>query len=972
LKSFSPRTCVCTIAALLASLLAPCVAGQALDEQLLDQFEFRSIGPSVFGGRIVDIELLPDQPFTVYVASASGGLWKTLNNGTTWTCIFQDEGTISIGDIAVQPDNPDVIWVGTGEANNQRSSYWGDGIYKTTDGGQTWTNTGLPESHHIGRIVIHPENPDIVYVAALGHLYTPNEKRGLYKTTDGGQTWEKVLYVNDDTGVTDVVLDPSNPDTIFAASYERRRRAWHFDGAGPGSGIWKSTDAGETWKRLEGGLPSGDIGRIGLAIYHDDPKIIYATVSNQNPEPSEDGDTANRLGFQGELTEDGFTVTDVAEEGGAAQAGIEVGDVIVRIGDVTIDSVWSLIKALGATKDVEEVEVEYRRGEQQQTVNVALGDDGVERDIHGIARNQIGGEIYRSDDRGETWTRMNERSIGGTPPYYYGQIRIDPTDPDRIYVLSVPLLVSSDGGKTWERGNLAGSVHVDHHALEIGPHDPSRLVLGNDGGLAISYDRGETWDHYANLPFSQFYAVGVDTHAPYHVYGGTQDNGTWGGPSTSRHFNGIQPEEWYRVGGGDGFYAQIDPTDSNIVYGESQFGGVYRFNKATGERTSIRPREPDDSERYRFNWNSPILISHHNPEIIYFGGNRLFKSLNRGDSWPIRSPDLTTADEDKIAGNVPHCTITTIAESPIDPNLLLVGTDDGMVQLSEDGGVTWTNLAGRFPDVPANWWVSRVVLSRHDVDTAYVSFTGYREDDFRPFVYVSRNRGKNWQRISNNLPKEPVNVVHEDPRNANVLYVGTEMGAYVSIDAGATWNELDAGLPTIPVHDLVVHARDRDLILATHGRGFYIADIAAIQDLSADVLAKEAHLFSVEDAHQWNFIGGGLWSGDRHRMGENAPYGATISYHLRSEAPEGQITLQIEDVAGKVVRHLDAPRKAGLHRVIWDFRGDPPEGENDDEQRRRRRRAPMLGPGAYTAVLTVGDETRRESFLVRRDPMLKE
>ncbi|MEQ8768253.1 MAG: PDZ domain-containing protein [Planctomycetota bacterium] len=946
------RLQITALAGLLGALFATTAMTQPLDEAIADQFRWREIGPTVFGGRIVDIELIPTDPSSFLVASASGGLFRTRNNGTSWEILFDDQPTISIGDIAIDPKDENVIWVGSGESNNQRSSYWGDGIYKTTDGGETWKNVGLKDSHHVGRIVVDPRDSNVVWVAALGHLYTPNEERGLYKTTDGGETWKKVLDLGSEVGVVDVALDPNAPDTVFAASYERLRRAWNFDGAGPGSGIHRSKDGGQTWQKLEGGLPTGEIGRIGIEVSRTTPGRVYATVSNQNPAPRRRrGGDEPRLGFWGEFGDEGFELTTVRRNSNAARAGLEVGDVILTIDGIAVTSVWTLLKALDEEKIGETVTITYRRGEESRGARMVLGEQPERERGEGP---DIGGEIYRSDDGGDTWEKRNNRAVGGTPAYYYGQIRIDPQDDERLYLLSVPLYTSSDGGKTWE--TIARSLHVDHHAFAIDPNNPKRLFLGNDGGLGISYDRGESWDHYNNMPLAQFYAVSVDYQVPYHVYGGTQDNGSWGGPSSSRDPQGISVNEWYRVGGGDGFYTIADPVDPNTVYGESQFGAIYRLDRESGNSESIRPRPPE-GESYRFNWNSPIHISHHNPQIIYFGGNRLFKSFNRGDTWPIISPDLTTANEEKIKGNVPHCTITTIGESKLDPNLLLVGTDDGHVQLSTDGALTWTNLAGRFDGVPANWWVNRCEFSPHVRDRAYVVFTGYREDDFRAFAYRTDDLGKTWKSITMGLPQEPVNVVREDPRNPNVLWLGTELGAYVSLDGGESWTELDSGLPTISVYDLTVHPRDRDVVIGTHGRGFFVLDAGPLQEITGEILAKKAHLFEVENAYALRRRSSDNFSGDRVYHGENAAP-VTLSYWLSADVPDESISLFIEDSSGRNVRSFDLDAQKGLHRVEWDLR---PSGG-------RRRRGGSLSPGRYTAVLQIGEDEQEKSFQILPDP----
>ncbi len=954
-----------------------CAGGLAaeLQPKQLAGLRWRELGPSATGGRIVDIEAVPDDVATIYAAAASGGLWKTANNGTTWQCIFENEGTLSIGDIALDPKNPNVLWVGTGEANNQRSALWGDGIYKSTDGGKTWKNMGLPDTHHIGRIVVHPRNPDTVYVAALGHLYTFNEQRGLFKTTDGGRNWKKVLYVSPKVGVVDVVLDPINPDIVYAATYERLRRAWDFDGAGPGSAIYKSTDGGRSWSKLGGGLPSGEIGRIGLAIFPENPSILYASVSNQNLAPSDaaakDTDAAKGnedskkndkakgfrtpFGFGVGFSDGGCRVVAVDRGGAAARAGLRIDDVVEEIGGGSVSDELSLMGVLSKIKPGDRVTMEVRREQQQLALAVTLP---------APEPRQIGGEIYRTDDGGETWKKQNEKPIGGRPAYYYGQIRIDPKDEKRLYVLSVPLYVSEDGGKKWT-SDAASSVHVDHHAMWVNPHDPRHVQLGNDGGFHISYDRAKTWDYVFNLPLAQFYAVGFDMQQPYHVYGGLQDNGSFGGPSRSRNRAGIGRFQWYRVGGGDGFYVQVDPNDHNRIISESQFGHINRLDRRTGQRKSIRPPQSDPAgPPDRYNWMSPILRSSHDPRTIFFAGNRLFKSFNRGDDWIVISPDLTTADPQRIAGNVPHCTITTVAQSPIDAKRLLVGTDDGKVQWSNDGGVTWTDVSGRFPIKPANWWVTRVELSRHAADTAYVSFSAFREDDFRPFVFVTKDRGESWRPLMGNLPTGPVkpagpiNVVKEDPRAGNVLYVGTDFGVFVSINGGRRWTALAAGLPRVSVHDLVVHARDRDLIVGTHGRGIFVINVAPLQELNAEILQKPVHLFAVPKAVAWRSVSTQAISGDRRLMSPNPPYGAVISYFLKDKTDKKRISLRVVDQSDETIRALQPKTAAGINCVAWNLRGGRFRNSDSSEK----------WP-TYTAVLKVDEEEFRQPIVVDPDPL---
>lgn len=942
-----------TLPGLLIALL-PSAAAQTSSADLLGVPEWRERGPALFGGRIVDVVLRADDPAALLAASASGGLWRSFNQGTTWECIFQHEGTISIGDVAWDANDPDVIWVGTGEANNQRSSFWGDGIYRTEDGGENWQHLGLAETHHIGRIVLHPTRPEVAYVAALGHLYSANEERGLYRTDDAGASWRKVLYINADVGVVDVVVDPRDGDVIYAATYERRRRAWDFDGAGPGSGIWRSVDGGLNWDRCTG-LPEGEIGRIGLALFPGDPDTIFASISDQNlmeVAPTHDPDVALVTRFRGgELS-----VQRVADGSGAKEIGLRPRDVLVRLGDVDLGSGWAWVAALESLEERgEDAEAELVWLRKGKTMRAQVTRDDLERVASVEDRMRpVGGQIFRSDDRGVSWRQVNEKPIGGSPAYYYGQIRVDPVDSQNLYLLSVQAYASEDGGRTWRR-DFGRTLHSDHHAVEVDPNNPQRIVLANDGGLAISHDRGAHWDLLTNLPIAQFYAIGVDNSRPYRMYGGTQDNGTWGGPSRSPVGGSVLPQDWEKVGGGDGFYAQIDAMDPSTVYGESQFGFLYRRDRKSGRTAYIRPpRAAEGEAAHRYNWSSPILISSHNSRIVYFGGNRLFKSLDRGDNWSQVSEDLTTANPDKIAGNVPHCTLTTIAESPLDPNLLLVGTDDGLVQRSLDGGLTWNSLAGRFPDLPTGLWVSRVVLSAVERERAYVTFTGYREDNFRPYVYGSDDMGETWRAIHGELPHEPVNVILEDPANGDVLYLGTDLGIWASLDRGANWTSLGAGLPTIAVHDLLVQARDRELVIGTHGRGFWILDVSGLDELTEEARSAAAHLCSIPEFTMWRRTRSSSgWGGHRHWSPDNGPSGIRITYHLAEKVDKDALGLRILNAAGKVLAEPQLKYSAGLHRVHWNPAG--------------RRRA-GVSAGTYRVELELNGHIETRSFKVLSDP----
>ncbi len=943
----------------LAALQGPTPPG------LVDTLQAREIGPAVFSGRIVDLALHKNKPNSLWIASASGGLWYSPNRGVTWEALFQQARTTSLGCLALDPNNAEVIWLGTGEANNQRSSYWGSGVYRSENGGKDWQAMGLADSHHIGRIVVDPADSQRVFVAALGHLYTPNEERGVFRSLDGGKNWEKVLFVNADVGAVDVALDPNDGQRLYAATYERRRRAWNFDGAGPGSAIWRSDDGGDHWQRLEGGLPDGEIGRIGLDIHPGTAaaSVVYATVSNQNRVLSgELPATGLATKFEG-----GKLVVQTVEVGSGAQTfGLQAGDVLLRHGDLELDHPFAVLRTLSQEIRHQERELVFMRGNEEQRL-VATWDELIKVDADKRPKRQIGGQIYRSSDGGQSWELRNERPTGGSPPYYYGQIRVDPSDSERLYLCSVPFMTSADGGKTWQR--IANSVHVDHHAIVVDPLDPEHLLLGNDGGLGVSYDRGRTWDHYGNLPIAQFYAVGLDMSEPYHVYGGTQDNGTWGGPSRGG-FGGILNSDWRRVGGGDGFYAQVDPRDPDTVYGESQFGAIYRRDMGSGTSAGIRPpRAAAGLPAHRYNWSSPILISNHNPEIIYFGGNRLFKSYDRGDHWPVVSPDLTTRASDKIAGNVPHCTITTIAESPLDPNLLLVGTDDGKVQRSRDGGLSWDDLSDRFPGLPGSWWVSRVELSRHHRERALVSFTGYREDDFRPFAYLSEDGGDSWVRIAQSLPREPINVVREDPRNPDLLWCGTEFGAWFSLDRGHNWTAIP-GLPRVAVHDLAIHPRDREVVLATHGRGMWVIEVAAVQEATLKALAQPRALSKPADLLLARRTFGGGGSGDRHFRGRNPAAGLTLAWHFAAALEKGvSAEVKVINSAGAVLHSTkledEEQRTAGMHSMRWNPQQRQGRGGGQRGGRQGRRPTPTP-PGEYRVELKVGEEVLSQTFRIKQ------
>jgi photosystem II stability/assembly factor-like uncharacterized protein len=820
------------------------------------------------GGRVVDIAVVASRPATLYVGTASGGLWKTVNNGTSWAPAFEREAAVSIGAVAVAPSNPQIVWVGTGEANARNSVSWGDGVYKSTDGGKTWCHAGLKDTQHIGRVVIHPTNPEIVYVAALGHIWSPNRERGLYKTTDGGLTWRQVKYLDADTGFIDLVMDPADPDTLYASAYRVRRGP--FSGGnpaeqfGPMAGLYRTTDAGATWTRLSQGLPARPVGRCGLSIYRKDPNVLYAVVQTDK--------TALRR---------------ETEWGQPARAGSE----------------------------------------------------------------PTTGGVFRSDDRGESWVKVNDLC---PRPFYFGQIRVDPNDDRRVYVLGVSLHVSRDGGKTFRTADGDPGLHSDLHALWIDPRDSEHLVAGTDGGVHLSYDRGASWEHPKNLPIGQFYAVAVDMSRPYWVYGGLQDNGSWGGPSATRNVDGVTVANWFRLLSMDGFYCQVDPGDVNVVYAEGQYGELRRINVRTGEVLNIRPKPPRGEPDYRFNWSAPILLSPHDPAVVYFGGNLLFRSRDHGDHWDPVSPDLTLGPRGP-SPDFGH-TLTTLAESPVRAGVLWVGTDDGRLHVSRNAGRDWSDRSADLPGVPPERHVSRVIASHFAEATAYVAVDRHRNDDPRPYLFRTTDYGDTWKALAADLPQSgSVYVIRESSRNPNLLFAGTEFGLCVSLDGGASWQRYP-GLPTVPVHDLVIHPRDRELVVGTHGRGIYIMDVAPLEQLTANVRSAPAALFDVKPARLYQLHGTHGLRGAKVFTAPNPPYGATLYYYLGAQS-ESPVKLTISDARGRVVARLVGSSEAGLHSAIWALRAETEEGTS----------AAAVPPGEYVAELHAGRRVLTKRFRVEAD-----
>ncbi|QWX83722.1 glycosyl hydrolase [Cellulophaga sp. HaHaR_3_176] len=806
-------------------------------KSIVKNIPFENIGPTVMSGRVVDLDVNPENPTEFYVGYASGGLWYTNNNGTTFTPLLDNSDTQNVGDIAVDWKT-ETIWVGTGENNASRSSYSGIGILKSTDKGKTWKNVGLPDSHHIGRIVINPNNPNEVIVGVTGHLYSTNENRGIYKTTDGGKTWNKTLYINDSVGIIDVAYTPNNFKIMYAAAWEKDRKAWDFIGNGDGSGIYKSIDGGSSWMKVstaESGFPTGKgVGRIGLAVF--DENTVYAVHDNQ---------------YRREKTPDSNK-----KEGGLRKDNFKnmSSDELLKIKDKKLNE---FLKTNGFHEKyrADNVKQLVRSGSVKpedlakylEDANSMLFDTPV-----------IGAEVYRTNNGGKTWSKQNEDYIDDlfySYGYYFAQINVDPNDVNKIYLGGVPIIKSDDAGKTYTSIN-GDNVHADHHALWINPKMIGHLINGNDGGINISYDDGKNWIKSNAPPVGQFYAINVDNESPYNVYGGLQDNGVWKGPNTTKEsvrWHQTGEYSWKSIMGGDGMQVEIDNRNANIVYTGYQFGNYYRINLENDKRTYIQPKHELGETPYRFNWQTPILLSTHNQDILYLGGNKLHRSLNNGDDWQTISEDLTNGGK---AGNVAYGTLTTISESPLKFGLLYTGSDDGLLQVSKNGGETWSVISSKLPQ---HLWVSRVAASKHKKERVYATLNGYRNDDFSSYVYASDDYGETWTNIGANIPASPVNVILEDTTNENLLFVGTDNGLYISFNKGKTWEVFQNGIPNVAVHDLVIQSKEKHLLVGTHGRSIYKADIATIQQMNPEMLSKDFHAFSPKNIkHSKNW--GNSWS----------------------------------------------------------------------------------------------------------------
>ncbi len=839
---------------------------------------------------MVDIVVAGESPRIIYAATGSGGIWKSPNEGTTWEPIFDHEGVAAMGAVAVDAANPETIWAGSGEANPRNSVSWGNGVYKSTNGGRSWTNMGLADSRHIGRIRIDPRNADTVYVAALGHIWGPNKERGVFKTTDGGVTWQNSLFINEDTGVVDLAIDPNDSNTLYAAAYEVRRDGFPGGdpekGWGPGSGIYKTTNGGRTWRKLAQGLPTGPLGRIGLDVARTNPGIVYAVIqtpSTAAPENAGDGPPPPP-------------------------------------------------------------------------------------NPNAPPKTMKDGGVFRSDDRGETWRWVNPLNLR---PFYYSQVRVDPANENHVYTLATANNESWDGGVTFKP--VTENIHVDHHALWIDPKNPRHQIDGNDGGIYMTWDGGRTWDFQNQMALSQLYSVDVDMRKPYFIYGGSQDYCSWGGPSATRKAVGIQYADWFKVQTGDGFQVRPDPADYNIVYAESQNGGLIRHDLNSGRNAAIKPRARTGKPAYRFNWETPMFLSAHDSKTVYMGGNFVFKSTSRGDAWSEISPELTTNRKGTVAA---------LAESPMDAKVLYAGTDDGNVWVTRDSK-TWSDITAKVPGMPGKRWVSRLVASRYEAGTVYLAFDGHRSDDIATYLFRSTDYGQTWQSIKGDLPPAmPVRVIREDVKNRSLWFAGTEGSAYASLDGGAHWVPLSEGLPTVPVADLMVHPRDGDLIAATHGRSFWILDISPLQEMTPAVLSSDVHLFSVKPAMAFDYrvFTNDEFLAEKRFIAQNPAPGTTISYYLKSAA-EGEVKLAILDQSGAVVRELTAKKDKGLNRIQWDLRGKPlsqtqrpgggrggaPPPTEGGPGPTTQNQGAMVDAGTYEAHLTAGGKTYKTTISVEPD-----
>lgn len=1067
-------------------------AEEIIPQKWVDQFAWRSIGPATMGGRITGLAVAEDDPTTYYVATATGGLLKTTNNGINFDILFQRETTNSIGAVAIAPTNKDIVWVGTGESNPRNSVSWGDGVYKSVDGGKTWANMGLKTSFQIGSIVIHPKNPDIVYVGALGRLYGPGGSRGLFKTTDGGKTWTNVLpQLDTKTGIIDIAMNPANPETIVVAAWERKRD--EFDsfrgdakappmadgyapavGHGPGSGLYKTTDGGKTWTKLGKGLPTVNMGRIGLDWSRKTPTTLWAIIDTENagkgPPPTNsymgilgttekegaklssvteggpaekgglkvndiiiavDDKEAKRyedvvglfqwkkpgdsvkitvlrgkdkldlkvilglrpgtekerptIGIVPEESDGGLKITELIEKGPAEKGGLKEGDLITAIDDKPVANRRDIFQVMTTKKIGDKIKVAYTRGTEKKTTELTLdlttgttpgrpytGQLGGNREnvqnLQGPDGFQTGG-VYKSTDSGETWVRVN--SINPRP-FYFSVIKCDPTDDDTVYVLGVTLARSTDGGRTFTADKINDGVHADQHALWINPKNNRHVIVGSDGGFYVTYDRCQRWDHMNHSgALGQFYHVAVDNRKPYRVYGGLQDNGSWGGPSQTSRTTGPTNDDWGFVNGGDGFVCRIDPNDPDIVYAESQDGALMRRNLRTNSAVFLRPRSAaGNTTPFRFNWNTPFILSSHNSSIYYAAGNFVFRSVKQGDDLVAVSPEITRTKRGSA---------TALSESPKNSNVLYVGTDDGAVWITKDGCQKWENLTDKFKaaGLPGPRWVSSIEASKWVEGRAYVVFDGHRSDDEAPYVFVTEDFGQTWKSINANLPSGSTRVLREDSVSANLLYLGTEFAAYASINRGGAWTKINGkeGLPTVAVHEFAQPSTANDLVVATHGRSVWVLDVTPLRQMSTEIVKGKTSLLAPAPAVQWRRVsmGSPYSSSSRQYTGDNPKRAAFIDYTIYGKV--SNVAVKIVDITGDTVREFKGSTEEGFHRISWDFSrtptvipkqkvNTPPKGDGQPQ----RFATSVVFPGVYKVVLTVDGREYTQSLTVEGDP----
>jgi photosystem II stability/assembly factor-like uncharacterized protein len=850
-----------------------------------DFLEYRNISPHRVGSWITSIAVPetkdPNYKYTYYIGTRNGGVWKTTNNGTTFNAIFDSVGVGSIGAITISKSDPEIVWVGTGESYNARSSHAGRGAYKSIDGGETWSFCGLEDTHHISAVIVHPENPDIVFIASMGHLFTPNKDRGVFKTTNGGKTWKKVLYIDENTGVIDLIINPSEPDILFAAAYEKYRYPWHYEAGGEASGIYRSLDNGNSWEKLTPGLPDGKIGRIGLGLCYNQPEIVYAVFENLNP-----------------------------KEG------------------IVVD---------------ENIEMNYMRDPYFDQL--------------------IGGEVYRTNDSGINWVKQNQDScnVSAKAAYSFNKILVNPDDPDKIYVSSDLLISSEDGGNTWNDctwppTKLFVNMFGDIRTFWADPEDGNHIMIGSDGGLYETFDGGKSMYHKYQIPLGEIYMVETDNAYPYNIYVGLQDHEAWKAPSNS--WSGqIGTEDWDIVGMWDGMYTIVDPEDNRWTYISTQFGGHHRVDQKMGERIRIEPKNEEGKPSYRYPWTPAIEISPRHSTTIYVGAQHLLKSENRGDTWQEISPDLTTNNSKKIAGrgHMMYCTITSISASKVNPDVIWVGTDDGRVHMTTNEGLEWQEFTNEINELGGNseYWVSRVTASQHDENIAYVSKSGFRHDDFRPLVFITKDKGKTFKKITNGLPEAPVNVITEDPDKKDILYLGNDLGVYISFNGGETWMPFRQNMPVVPVKDLKIQSEEKDLIAGTYGRGAYVIDISLIQQLSNISPSKNIELFEIEPKPIMNYSQRAYWgnyemNGDNHLFTPNEPNGFHIYYRINAEFDESPY-LEVLDGAGIRIDSLGINRNKGIHRSIYDTRD--------------------LKAGVYRIRMKAGSQTIEQGAILKPSPI---